>query len=238
MTYTKEEEQRRRAEIEPPVERTVEDAVLSYHPVRTFEKREVPEDKLLKILSLAPRAPSEWGVPPWRWLILRQRDQREKVFACTTGSPAILSAPLVLVACANTREWIEAKDTFKGRVEAGRMTQDEYEEAIAELDRLCGDADGRGAREFALRNTMMALTAFMLVAQGEGLATGPMGGFDEERLKTAFELPAEWVVAAVCALGYPDEEFDRTLRKPLGDIVHWDRHGGARQQSQETGSAT
>ncbi len=238
MPYTKEEEQRRRAEIEPPVERTVEDAVLSYHPVRTFEKREVPEDKLLKILSLAQRAPSEWGVQPWRWLILRQRDQREKVFACTTGSPAILSAPLVLVACANTREWIEAKDTFKGRVEAGRMTQDEYDEAIAELDRLCGGEDGLGAREFALRNTMMALTAFMLVAQGEGLATGPMGGFDEARLKDSFDLPAEWAVAAVCALGYPDEEFDRTLRKPLGDIVHWDRHGGSRQQSQATGSTT
>jgi nitroreductase len=237
VSYTKEEEQRRRAEIEPPVERTVEDAVLSYHPVRTFEKREVPEEKLLKILSLAQRAPSEWGVQPWRWLILRQRDQREKVFACTTGSPAILSAPLVLVACANTREWIEAKDTFKGRVEAGRMTQDEYDEAVAELDRLCGgDAAGQGGREFALRNTMMALTAFMLVAQGEGLATGPMGGFDEAALQKAFDLPQEWAIAAVCALGYPDEEFDRTLRKPLGDIVHWDKHGGTRLQGLGTGS--
>lgn len=237
VPYTKEEEQRRRAEIEPPVERTVEDAVLSYHPVRTFEKREVPEEKLLKILSLAQRAPSEWGVQPWRWLILRQRDQREKVFACTTGSPAILSAPLVLIACANTREWIEAKDTFKGRVEAGRMTQDEYDEAVAELDRLCGgDAGGQGGREFALRNTMMALTAFMLVAQGEGLATGPMGGFDEAALQKSFDLPPEWAIAAVCALGYPDEEFDRTLRKPLGDIVHWDKHGGTRLQGLGTGS--
>lgn len=227
MTYTKEEEQRRRSEIEPPVERTVEDAVLSYHPVRTFEPQEVPENQLLKILSLAQRSPSEWGVQPWRWLILRKREQRERIFACTTGSPAILSAPLVIVACANKREWIEAKDTFKGRVEAGRMTQDEYQEAVAELDRLCGQSP-QGAREFALRNTMMALTSLMLVAQGEGLATGPMGGFDEERIKKAFELPEDWAVAAVCALGYPDEEFDRTLRKPLGDIVHWDKPGGQR----------
>ncbi len=227
MPYTKEEEERRRAEIEPPVERTVEDAVLSYHPVRTFEMREVPESHLLKILSLAQRSPSEWGVQPWRWLILRRRDQREKIFGCTTGSPAILSAPVVIVACANTNEWIEAKTTFQGRVEAGRMTQDEFDEAVKELDRLCGTSP-QGAREFALRNTMMALTALMLVAQGEGLATGPMGGFDEGRIKRTFGLPEEWAVAAVCALGFPDEEFDRTLRKPLGDIVHWDTHGGAR----------
>ncbi len=227
VPYTKEEEQRRRAEIEPPVERTVEDAVLSYHPVRTFEVREVPESQLLKILSLAQRSPSEWGVQPWRWLILRKRDEREKIFNCTTGSPAILSAPVVIVACANTNEWIEAKGTFQGRVDAGRMTQDEFDEAVKELDRLCGSSP-QGAREFALRNTMMALTALMLVAQGEGLATGPMGGFDEARIKETFGLPAEWAVGAVCALGYPDEEFDRTLRKPLGDIVHWDRHGGAR----------
>jgi len=230
VTYTKEEEQRRRSEIEPPVERTVEDAVLSYHPVRTFEAREVPETQLLKILSLAQRSPSEWGVQPWRWLILRRREQREKIFTCTTGSPAILSAPLVIVACANTKEWIEAKDTFRGRVEAGRMTQDEYDEAVSELDRLCGQSL-QGAREFALRNTMMALTALMLVAQGEGLATGPMGGFDESRIKEAFALPEDWAVAAVCALGYPDAEFDRTLRKPLGDIVHWDAPGGQRVAS-------
>jgi nitroreductase len=231
VPYTKEEEQRRRSEIEPPVERTVEDAVLSYHPVRTFENRTVPEEKLLKILSLAQRAPSEWGVQPWRWLILRQREQREKIFACTSGSPAILSAPVVLVACANINEWIEAKETFKGRVEAGRMTQAEYDEAVAELDRHCGGANPNGAREFALRNTMMALTALMLVAQGDGLATGPMGGFDEASIKQAFDLPDEWAVAAVCALGYPEEEFDRVLRKPLGDIVHWDRPEGKRQES-------
>ena len=33
---------------------------------------------------------------------------------------------------------------------------------------------------------------------------------------------------SACALGYPDAEFDRTLRKPLGDIVHWDAPGGQR----------
>ena len=55
-----------------------------------------------------------------------------------------------------------------------------------------------------------------------------MGGFDELRIKTALDLPDEWGVAAVCALGYPDEEFDRTLRKPLGDIVHWDKMGGTK----------
>jgi nitroreductase len=232
VPYTKEEEQRRRSEIEPPVERTVEDAVLSYHPVRTFEDRPVPEEKLLKILSLAQRAPSEWGVQPWRWLMLREREQRERIFACTTGSPAVLSAPVVIVACANTNEWIEAKETFKGRVEAGRMTQDEFDEAVNELDRLCGSSP-QGAREFALRNTMMALTALMLVAQGDGMATGPMGGFDEAAIKQAFELPDEWAIAAVCALGYPDQEFDRTLRKPLGDIVHWDRPGGKRSETVE-----
>jgi hypothetical protein len=57
VPYTKEEEQRRRAEIEPPVERTVEDAVL-VSSVRTFETRVVPRTQLLKILSLAQRSPS------------------------------------------------------------------------------------------------------------------------------------------------------------------------------------
>jgi hypothetical protein len=46
-----------------------------------------------------------------------------------------------------------------------------------------------------------------------------MGGFDEARIKSAFSLPPEWAIGAVCAR-LPGREFDRTLRKPLGDIVH------------------
>jgi nitroreductase len=227
VPYTKEEEQRRRSQIEAPVERTVEDAVLSYHPVRSFEAREVPETLLLKILSLAQRASSEWGVQPWRWLVLRTSEQRQRLAACTSGSPAVATAPLVLVACADVGEWVAASRTFQGRVEAGRMTEAERDEALAAIERICG-GDPQQAREFALRNTMLALGTLMLVAQGEGLATGPMGGFDEAEIRRAFELPDSWAVAAVCTLGYPDEAFDRTLRKPLGDIVHWESVGGAR----------
>ena len=202
--------------------------MLSYHPVRSFEPREIPEALLLKIFSLAQRAPSEWGVQPWRWLVLRSREQREQLRDCTSGSPGVITAPVVVVACAHTGEWIEAEATFRGRLEAGRMSEPELEEALAEIRRLCGERPD-GAREFALRNTMLAVGTLMIVAQGEGLATGPMGGFDEERIRNAFDLPKEWAVAAVCTLGYPDEAFDRTLRKPLGDIVHWERPGGSRR---------
>src|SRR5205823_6321171 len=130
-------------------------------------------------------------VQPWRWLVLRSREQRERLRGCTHGSPAILSAPVVIVACANVREWTDASATFQGRVEAGRMTAEEQQEAVAALERLCG-GDPVRAREFALRNTMLAVSALMLVAQGEGLATGPMGGFDEEKIRATFELPPEW----------------------------------------------
>ena len=72
---------------------------------------------------------------------------------------------------------------------------------------------------------MLALMTLALVAQGEGLGTGFLGDFDEDGIRKEFDVPDEWVIAAVITLGYPGEDPPKSLRKPLGDVVQWDKIG-------------
>jgi nitroreductase len=59
------------AQPREPVERTVEDVVLSRQAIRRFADRPVRRELLTKLFSLAQRAPSDWNLQPWRWLGLR-----------------------------------------------------------------------------------------------------------------------------------------------------------------------
>src|SRR5262249_26271046 len=107
----------------PSEERTVEDVILLRRAIRRFAERPVPDELIVKIFSLAQRAPSEWNFQPWRWLVLRQESDRLRLAPLTYGRLEIRAAPIVVVALANTREWERAPEHLRQQVSAGRLTE-------------------------------------------------------------------------------------------------------------------
>ena len=90
-----------------------------------------------------------------------------------------------------------------------------------------------GARlnRFALYDLGAAASHLTLQAAALGLTTHQMGGFDQDKARAAFNIPADHILGAVIALGYQgdptgtpeDELLKRELvprtRKPLTDFV-------------------
>jgi nitroreductase len=71
---------------------------------------------------------------------------------------------------------------------------------------------------------MLAAATYMIAASGAGLATCPMEGFDEERLKKLLAIPRYMSVPAIVATGYAVEGDDvpESLRLPLVDKLSVD----------------
>jgi nitroreductase len=216
----------------PPAaeERTVEDVVLLRRAIRRFAERPVPDELILKIFSLAQRAPSEWNFQPWRWLVLRHDAARHRLAALTYGRSEVRSAPVVVVALAHTREWERAPEHLRQQVTAGRLTEEEYETQLQRTWTHFREHPER-AREFAVANTMLAVMTLTLVAQSEGLGAGFIGTFDEDGIRQEFQIPQDWAVATIITLGFPADDPPRSARKQLEDVVHWDRIGGRRASS-------
>jgi nitroreductase len=91
----------------------------------------------------------------------------------------------------------------------------------------------RGGKEnrYALYDLGASTAYLVLEAAALGLTTHQMGGYDQEKARAAFEIPAEYVLGSVIALGYqdhPDALGDKELierevgprqRKPLSEFV-------------------
>lgn len=56
---------------------------------------------------------------------------------------------------------------------------------------------------WSFKQTAFAASAFLFAAQAHGLATCPMEGFDEIRLKHALDIPDRYAIPVVVCLGYP-----------------------------------
>jgi nitroreductase len=69
----------------------------------------------------------------------------------------------------------------------------------------------------------IALQHLMLQAEEEGLGTCWIGAFEEKEVKSLLGVPEDWKVLALTPLGYPDQIPRDRGRKPLSEIVSYDK---------------
>ncbi len=69
----------------------------------------------------------------------------------------------------------------------------------------------------------IAVEHMMLQAWEEGLGTCWIGAFEEEAVKMILGVPEEVKVLALTPLGYPDEDPPHKRRKPLEEIVSYEK---------------
>jgi nitroreductase len=82
------------------------------------------------------------------------------------------------------------------------------------------------AQKWTRVDVAIALEHIALMAVDKGLGTCYIGAYDGEKLATYLGVPKPFVITIALALGYPDESPEARSRKPMAELVHWERYGG------------
>lgn len=187
--------------LEKPAQtsRPVHDLFVRRWSSRAYDaKRPVPREQLMALLEAARWAPSCNGDEPWRYLIWDK-----------SRDPAGWQKAFETLS-ENNQKWVKnvpvillscAGSTFGHSGKPNRWTQ---------------------------HDTGAASVSLALQATALGLMVHQMGGFDAEKARAAFGIPAEYTPMAMIAVGYqaePDvldeetkkKELAPRARKPLGE---------------------
>src|SRR4051794_5589414 len=77
---------------------TAPEAITRRRATRRFDPaRPLSDDLLKRILYLATLAPSGFNLQPWRFIVVREERNRQRLRACAFNQPKISEAPLVLI---------------------------------------------------------------------------------------------------------------------------------------------
>src|SRR5262245_25366482 len=189
-----------------------------------FNPDPVPDDALQAILELAGQAPSGYNLQPWRFIVVRDPENRNRLQKAAMDQEKVGEAPVVVIAIGmkeETKTVIE--EVLREGAKLGAGQPENVPATVAQ------------AREFLSsfpmdvwvnRHTMIAVTTMMLVAEAYGFDTAPMEGFDPEAVKREFAIPDEAEVVALLAIGHmrkPDKAYPG--RFPLQRIVFKERYG-------------
>lgn len=195
----------------------IAEAALRRRSIRRYEQRPVEEAVLRRLLTLAGRAPSAWNLQPWRFVVVRDPELKQRLHAAAFRQRQVESAPVVLVAYTDMVDALARLDDALHptlAAEARDKTKDGVKRHFGRLTPEATEAWGRG-------QGYIALGYLLLLAEAMGLATSPMLGFDPGAVKTLLGLPEHAEISALVAVGYADEEGLPPHRLDIDSLVRW-----------------
>ena len=74
--------------------------------IRDYEDKPIPQDKLLRVLEAARLAPSGSNRQPWKFVVVKDRQTRQKLAQAAEGQTFVGKAPVVIAAVATIPELV------------------------------------------------------------------------------------------------------------------------------------
>jgi nitroreductase/putative intracellular protease/amidase len=189
-------------------------AIKERRSIRSFKEKEVEDSKIELILKAATWAPSSNNDQPWKFVVVKNKDTKEKVLSAfldrmgsyfeSHGIPmenirgfwsGIFAAPVHIFAFCDTSV-VEMEEDWK---------ETEMLWSIQGVSTAC-------------QNVLLAAHALGLGAVWAGASLAV-----EDDIKELLDVPTGVKLMTVIAVGYPDHEPLPPVRRPLSDVTFFER---------------
>lgn len=225
----------------------LEQLVKTRRSVRHYKPDPLPEGVLDRLLDATRWTPSGYNLQPTHFYVVTEPALKAKLRAACMDQPQVTEAPAVVAFVGDRDVYRNNFERVLQAEKAAGSINDVYEAKLRKFIPLAFDTGPAGfgwlwkcfepAASYALptpsipavrrrfwlsKQVMLSAMTFMLAAHAAGLATVPMEGFDERRVKVALGIPRRHVVPVVIPVGYSADGPLQKTRLPLESMVHRD----------------
>lgn len=199
-------------------EMTLDEVMYNCRAMRRLDSREVPEEDLIKLIDAANQAPSGSNAQKARWVVVRDPAQKQKLADLNRHHAEPYIAPgLENPGSEKRRRMLEAV-----------VWQIEHMHEIPALIVACYDygeeVEGMAVYRSA-GSVWPGIQNLLLKARALGLGAAPttLALVDQKAVREALDLPVGFASMCLIPVGYPKGKFGPVTRKPVTDIMRFDR---------------
>ena len=199
-------------------EMTLEEVMYTCRAMRRIEPTEVPEELLIKLIDAANQAPSGSNSQKARWVVVRDPAQKQKLADLNRE----FAEPYIKPTLENPSSKAQEK-----MLQAVVWQMDHMHE-IPALIVACFDYDRKveGMEVYRSAGSVWpGVQNLLLRARSLGLGAAPttLALRDQDRVREALNLPENFAALCLIPVGYPKGNFGPVTRRPVEDIMRFDR---------------
>ena len=182
------------------MEKTLSQILQDRRATPSFDGSPIADADLEKILLAGTQAPSAYNLQPWRFVVVRNDDNKRRLRAACFNQAKVGEASVVVVACGDADGWRNGDlDEMLRLGRLGGMSESYAEQAKATIPNYLSNHPNLPM--WLNRQVMFSFTHIMLMAESLGYDTAPMEGFEEQKVKEFLKLPLSYTVVALLAIG-------------------------------------
>jgi len=166
--------------------------------IRKFAPDPVSDEMIHALLEAARLAPSGSNIQPWRFVVIKSTEMKERLRVVTACRFA-LKAPVLLVCCADLTAIEASPAQVTELLQAGVFNGVEIDNGFSIPGKNKEQALG-----YLSLNVGIAITHIILKAVDLGLGTCWIGAFDPKTTQEILELDPRLHVVALLPVGYPE----------------------------------
>lgn len=181
-------------------------------------EKQLSDADVEKLIELATKAPSAFNLQNWRVIAVRSQDAKKRLFDKAYNQQKVLDASVTFIICGTLDQPNTIAHALTPTLDAGIIDQDTYNGWVGAVNSMYAN-NPTLQRDEAIRSGSLLAMSLMLIAQGQGLVSCPMIGFDQAGVINDFNLSDTDVPVMLITVGYPGtENWPQKPRKALKDI--------------------
>ncbi|MGD6804403.1 nitroreductase family protein [Rossellomorea aquimaris] len=193
-------------------------SVRQYDPNFKIEESEIRE-----LLETAVLAPSSSNLQSWRFLVIEDQKEKEKLLPIANNQQQIVDASVVIAILGDREAYKKADQIYTQIAERGNMPEDVKDMYVNSIFDNYGNFPKERLAKIAHIDGGIVANQLMLAAKAKGYDTVPMGGYDEAQFVEAFNVPESYEPVMLLSLGKGAKAGFEKTRLPLDDVLSWNR---------------
>ena len=207
------------------MEKTFEEALAFRHACKIFdETKKINEEDLTYILEAGRKAPSSFGMEPWKFLVITNQELKEKLKPVCWNQVQITTCSHLVVVLAAIEavkpEFGEVERKFKRR----KMPQEKLDMYLGLYANHLKQTLSTDENIYAwtAKQTVFAIENMMMAAAIKGVDSCAIEGFEKEKVEEILALDTKkYQLSTIIPFGYRINEQSSQLREPLENVVEY-----------------
>lgn len=211
------------------------DAMQYRHATKVFDvDKKISDEEFNSILKIGQISPSSFGFEPWKFLVIQNKELREKLKDFSWGAIEKLdtSSHFMIILARKKQSMLYSSEYIQHMLKDVKQLPDDvitmYNGFYEQFQKKDFDLlhDDRHMFDWASKQTYIALANMMTGAAYMGIDSCPIEGFDylqtEQFLKNELGVDTdEFGPSVMLSFGYRVDQPREKIRQELSDLVSW-----------------